>query len=221
MNIVDRILLAHRKIRSDVKQLSFPYARYEKKNNFIFIHIPKVAGTSILRAIGKQRGGRNHLPWYVYKTANPVFFENAFKFSLVRNPWDRTLSAYRYLCRGGNRSSDISLSQKIRRYKDFSDFVRNGLGAGLYRNHLLFLPQSEFVVTGEGEIAVDFIGRYENLHGDCRFIFEKIGINPDQLEKKNSSGTIENYRRFYKMSDDVEIIDSLYKQDIRVFGYSF
>ena len=79
----------------------------------IFIHIPKVAGTSILSMLGKKYTGRDHLPWYVYYTANPVYFQNAFKFSFVRNPWDRTFSAYRYLLAGGNQRGDKEVSEDL------------------------------------------------------------------------------------------------------------
>jgi hypothetical protein len=221
MTISWRSLQAYRKIRYKVKELSFPYARYEKNNKYIFIHVPKVAGTSIVWAISGSRGGRKHLPWYVYKAANPVFYDRAFKFAFVRNPWDRAVSAYVYLCRGGNGNSDSSLSGKISKYENFSDFVRNGLGEGLYRNHLLFLPQSEFIVNGDGELEVDFLGRYENLAQDCRFVFEKLGINVAGLPMKNSSRGSNRYRETYKRNGDVEVIAGLYKQDIRTFGYTF
>lgn len=211
----------YRRIRSNAKELTFPYSWTEKRNKFIFIHVPKVAGTSISWELIGKEGGRKHLPWHVYKTANPVFFDIAFKFAFVRNPWDRALSAYRYLCRGGNGSSDLSLSRKVSQYESFSDFVVEGLGQGVYRNHLLFLPQSEFVVDEEGGVAVDFLGRYENLDSDVRDLFSKLGSKKSGIGKKNHGMMKEDYRAFYEKSEAINIVGELYKQDVNVFGYSF
>ena len=63
-------------------------------NRCIFIHIPKVAGTSILRALGAPERPRVHLAWYVYYHANKNRFEKYFKFAFVRNPWGRAHPTY-------------------------------------------------------------------------------------------------------------------------------
>ena len=62
---------------------------------FIFIHINKTAGTSIGNAIG--------LPIKHHRTAREVIaaigkdkWNTAYKFTLVRNPWDEVVSHYEY-----------------------------------------------------------------------------------------------------------------------------
>ena len=64
------------------------------KHKFIFIHINKCGGTSIDKVFsGKFRG---HKKAFDYKKLNPKEFENYFKFTFVRNPWDRVVSFYHY-----------------------------------------------------------------------------------------------------------------------------
>ena len=221
MHLINKTKTIYRKLSFVARELSFPYRRYNKRHKCIFIHVPRVAGTSILWALGKKRGGRDHLPWYVYKTANPNYYDRAFKFAFVRNPWDRAFSAFKYLQNGGNGTSDVQISRELKAYCKFTDFVIKGLGNGLYRNHLLFLPQSDFVVNGEGEVVVDFLGRYESIEEDCGFVFKHLGINYTQFKKSNAGASTVSYKNAYENNESLKIIAELYKQDIRIFGYSF
>lgn len=211
--IVSNVIIAN-------KARQFPFSKYNKKLRCIFIHIPKVAGTSVVGALGGDRAKRNHLPWFVYYTANPRFYDSAFKFSFVRNPWGRAFSAYRYLSRGGNQSSDLEVAKMIGRYKSFSDFVISGLGEGHFRNHLLFLPQSDFIIGGNQKPAVDFVGRYENLNEDFSTVLKRLGISA-QLQEKNRSGQGADYRKYYDNDKAAQVINEVYKQDILNFGYEF
>lgn len=190
------------------------------KYQCIFIHIPKVAGTSILDFLGKNKGGRNHLPWYVYYTANTYKFNQYFKFSFVRNPWDRIYSAYTYLVLGGNKHGDMNIANEIRSYQNFDHFVIEGLGTGRYRNHLLFIPQSEFILGPKGDLVVDFLGYYEQLEEDfyrIRLITgKKLGLPQlNKTEKKN------NFKDVYLSQESINIIEQIYRQDVKIFKYSF
>lgn len=209
-----------KKVSQQKRTLQFPYAKYNKKNSCIFIHIPKVAGTSITDALADGKAQRNHLPWYVYYTANKTFFEQAFKFSFVRNPWDRALSAYNYLVSGGNKSTDLRVSEMVSKYSDFDDFVINGLGGGWFRNHLLFIPQSEFIVNGEQEIVVDFLGRFENIDEDFGEVLNSIGVDR-KLDNKNSSKRSKDYKPYYKRTRSIEVISEIYAQDVKMFSYEY
>lgn len=209
--ILKRIFLSGRKN-------DFPYRYYLEKNKCIFIHVPKSAGTSILSALGKKEVfGRDHLPWYVYQKANNQKFQSYYKFSFVRNPWDRAYSAYSYLREGGNKRDDICLQSIIEKFKNFDDFVINGLQNGLLRNHPLFIPQSEFVVRANQELAVDFLGRYENIDNDFKIVADRLKIG-EKLNRVNVSRSCGNK---YFSEESVRVIKFIYAQDIDNFGYKF
>lgn len=70
-------------------------------NRFIFIHIPKVAGISLIHALGFEHEHRWHMPLKYYQHISEEKFEQYFKFAFVRNPWDRVFSAYQFLAQGG------------------------------------------------------------------------------------------------------------------------
>ena len=212
--VASRVIFRHR-----IRQ--FPFSAKERQHNFIFIHIPKSGGTAIRAALGYRMTGRQHLPWYVYYAADPIFYNKAFKFAVVRNPWDRAVSAYHYLAQGGNGTSDTKICNEIRKYKNFKDFIVNGLAKGSFRSNLLFLPQSNFLVDGIGDLKVDFIGRLESLNSDFQEISKNLRFNTKEIHRSNMSSRSSDYRRYYKSTEVSEIVAEVYRQDIKLFGYSF
>ena len=96
----------------------FPYRKHFTRNKCIFIHIPKAAGTSVLAALGKTKEkGRDHVSWQVYKKASSRKFARYYKFTFVRNPYDRALSAYRYILSGGNQGKqDLAIAKEMAEY---------------------------------------------------------------------------------------------------------
>ena len=78
-------------------------------DDLLFIHIPKNAGTSIIRALLEKHGGgrqtlhthrlglKKHVPAYTAQVRLPdQAWRKAFKFAVVRNPWERMVSTWRY-----------------------------------------------------------------------------------------------------------------------------
>lgn len=182
--------------------------------SYIFIHITKSAGTSIGRAIG--------LPVKHHLTAREVIakigkqkWNEAYKFTLVRNPWDKMVSLYKYRVRKDKTeiaSSGIS----------FTRWVHLTLGPDsdpfYYNNVKSFQPQVEWLKDDEGKIAIDFIGRFESIHKDFEQIKHKIGINAD-LPHLNATEH-KNYQDYY-CAETRQIVARWYHEDIEVFGYKF
>lgn len=210
------------KMRYFFRMCSFPYQTYLRRHKCIFVHIPKTAGTSVLQALGKTSGGRDHLPWYVYYNANPRIYDKYFKFCFVRNPWDRVHSAYRYLLTGGNQRRDLETAETLRSMGTFDNFVVEGLGNGNFRSHALFLPQANFVIGWNDGLMVDFVGRYESLETDFRVIAERLKLNP-QLPHKNQAlaPPEKNYVHAYTRPEAVGVVEEIYREDILRFNYSF
>lgn len=201
--------------------LRFPYTRKERKHKFIFLHIPKTGGTSIRGALGYPTTGRSHLPWYVYYSADSVFFDKAFKFAMVRNPWDRVVSAYHYLAQGGNNANNLSLAREIRKYDDFTDFVKSGLSRGAFRSNLLFLPQSNFLIDGDRGLRVDFVGKLENFSEDFERIAQRLPFNILPVSNLNRSSRPHDYMQYFEDEEVVAAVTEIYRQDIEIFQYSF
>ena len=188
----------------------------------IFVHIPKAAGISVAMALfGNLAGGHNTARHY-----RVVFgrdFWRYFKFTFVRNPYTRLVSAYEFLRGGGHpawptnrRFRDEVLSE----YRDFSDFVLRWLQPREEWPEPHFRPQHEFLELG-GRLVMDFVGRVERIDVDFSKVCDRLGIQA-QLERLNPTTTSEKQGTLgdYYVSDAVERrVRDLYAKDFELFGY--
>lgn len=185
---------------------------HERK--IILIHIPKTGGTSIenmLDMYGKYR----HLPYHESRAMYSKYWDKYFKFSFIRNPWDRLVSIYHFYKFGNER-----INRKIKRNLEptFGEFI---MGLKNNPNHplkMLISPQKDWVYSPNGELMVDFLGRFENYENDINKIFEIIGGKaPIRHDRKSVRG---NYRDYYT-PELVKIVEELCRVDIEFFGYKF
>lgn len=185
----------------------------------IFVHIPKCAGIAVNRALfGNLAGGHTTLDHYV-EVFEPGAFQQYFKFTFVRNPWDRLVSAYHFLETGGMNQWDKSFYEKeLSHVPDFRTFVLEWLTPEtMYRYHH-FKPQHVFLFDRYFKVSVDFIGQFENIDDDFKEIAKRLGCDA-VLEKANDSARTD-YRNYYDAKTR-ERVANLYRSDIALLGYSF
>ncbi len=198
------------------------------KRHFVFIHIPKTAGMSVHQALVKAApdGIRRieempafHDPSkqrHVFAQdlrgfLGPSAWNELFSFAFVRNPWARLVSWYN-MCH--ERPSNRFMRFVKCEAPTFSDFLL--LTSDLVtRTHF---NQIDYVTDSEGEIIVDFIGRYEQLEKDFSHICEQLGINTE-LPHINASANVD-YRTYYDRRSRQLVAERFYR-DIEVFGYEF
>jgi hypothetical protein len=186
----------------------------------IFVHIPKCAGISVCKTLfGNLGGGHNSLEQYTY-IFPPKELLGYFKFTFVRNPWDRLVSAYHFLQKGGISNEDRSFYEKnLAKYKDFDDFVLNWVNKENIMLGPHFWPQTYYIKDKRNKVKVDFIGKFETIDEDFKFVCEKLGVPSISLAKTNKS-VRKNYQEYYT-DETAGIVANVYKQDIKELGYTF
>lgn len=203
------------------------------RNKFLFIHIPKTAGNSIqnilkdysedqIVVLNPHQNGierfevRNphipshkHSPLIDYKRwLRDDFYNGLFKFSCVRNPWDRMISFYfstpHLQAAGWNRSAFVDLVKSV---KPMVAFLTTNPS----------IAMSDF--DNKPEIEVDFVMRFEKLEDDFREVCRKLAIPFRGLPHRNKSDR-EHYSVYY---DDglIRLVAESFTYDIECFGYSF
>ena len=85
-----------------------PYQDINDKYKIIFIHIPKNAGISIEEALFDKKIG--HKSILQFESHNLKKYHEYFKFTVVRNPYDRLVSAFHFLKKGGRNPVDKAWS---------------------------------------------------------------------------------------------------------------
>lgn len=195
------------------------YHRVFDDNNCLFIHIPKSAGRSIVRGLFDVKSVE-HAPAHWYEAIDKDKFDRYFKFTFVRNPWDRAVSAFTYLKAGGGLSNtvDSQWSEFLSEFNSFDEFVCNWLNEDNMSRHELFVPQRDYLLDKFGRISIDFIGHFETIEKDFRTICGRLGIEA-KLPHINQS-KVRHYSSYYS-EQSTEIVADLYREDIALFNYKF
>ncbi len=194
---------------------------FHDKYKCIFIHVPKVAGSSIERVIYQtDKWLVGHRKANDYMMFNKERFESYFSFGFVRNPYDRVVSAYHYLRNGGGTLGDEKWAKEnIYKYNSFKEFVLDLKNVEIQNkilNWIHFIPQYKFLCDNEKNILVNFLGKFENLEEDFQKIL-KILSRKDELVHINKSNHID-YKNYYNGAM-YKIVREIYRDDFEIFDY--
>jgi hypothetical protein len=222
----------------------------------LFVHIPKCGGQSIenmfLSDLGlgrkdksrlllrKRRGDERGPAKLGHLTASDYIrlgfidhnsFDSYYRFSVVRNPFDRLRSAYNYL--------------GFRELITFSCFVEQVVVEALEnRNslHWFLRPQTDFLLDAEGFLLVNQYFKLEEMSASIDQIIERSRLSVRELPHSNNSSAISRASRFMRalklllkekisltevlkkdeLGCDIKLrarIELLYRKDYEQFGY--
>jgi hypothetical protein len=194
------------------------------KHKFIFVHIPKCGGTSICKSLDVGMSEHGRIDQYVNDKTR-----NYFKFTFVRNPWDRFVSLYNYYIKGSELYGTRDVVPFVS-FEHFVDRLNNNcemISAHVsdnphvrkvhYKSQISFIESSKLCTTGID--SLDYLGRFENLQQDFNIICDKIGIPQQQLPYVNKTKH-KHYTEYYD-DETRQIVAEKYANDIEMFGYEF
>lgn len=186
----------------------------------IFIHIPKTGGSSIKQALfGKYISSHDHAGYY--RDHHELCWNSYFKFSIVRNPWDRTFSIYNFYKNGNNPvNAKIKISMNEMSFEDFIHLYSRGewLPGSSFSNPLL--TQQLDWISLDGKIAVDLVVKFESLQEDYIRLCEELNIRARRLPHLKKMGNRGDYKNMYN-DETKNIIYRRFKKDIEAFDYDF
>jgi len=95
-----------------------------RARNLIFVHVPRVAGTSIVRCLYGE-GCIHHHSMRYYRALDPAFAASAGSFALLRDPFARFASAFAFVQAGGAADSRLSdvFRRQTHRLKTVDDYL--------------------------------------------------------------------------------------------------
>lgn len=175
--------------------------------DFIYISIPRT-GTNSIRSILHQVNDENH------RSINTID-RDGFSFAFVRDPFDLLVSWYQY-----HRQHQ---KQHEQYHCEFLNWIDNGCphhwDEGFLKGRGLTHPlnQFEYICDNKGNIAVDFVGRFENLQKDFINVCNIIGQKDKSLPRLNNS--IHNEWRGYYTPNAIEKVKIQFKKDFKLFNY--
>jgi hypothetical protein len=219
-----------------------------RERESLFIHIPRTGGTRVEQLLnmtfngdapatkylmlfgyaplGGKKYELQHLTYkeiIKHKLISRKEFNSFFKFSFVRNPYDRLVSTYFYI---GHKYFNS--------FKDFVRFIYEGGGepdrfpsrwAKLngfkwFLEHPLARPQFDFIYNRNNRLIVDFLGKFENYVHDLSFILEELGESPPKslLNQKVNATDHKAYKSYYNKKTK-DMARSIYFKDFEAFDY--
>jgi hypothetical protein len=184
----------------------------------IFVHIPKCGGTSVENQIGVFHGHRSAV---YFRAADRAFFERAFKFTLVRNPYDRLVSGFHYLKHHATSPLDREWAARslggIDDFREFTGALEDRAFARRVTAWKHFVPQWYFVCDRRGAPMVDLVGRIEDFDG---FVAELGRRSAVRLKNEVHRASARRPWQDYYTSRAKAAVAVLYREDFRAFGYA-
>ncbi len=192
------------------------------KYRFVFIHIPKTAGTSIAASLktleGTNRCAVRHkhekyedfIRKYFFRTGRRASkIDDYLFFAFVRNPWTRFASLHRYLLEKHRNkyplvSPDLNtFVSDIRKRPDWATGIKS-----LWR-------QTLFIRGCDA-----WIGRYETLQESYGLLQDRLGVSLKLKHLNHSSNYGRDHRLLYT-KESIDTIAEMYHDDIVHFGYTY
>ena len=197
---------------------------FQNLTKLMFIHIPKTAGTSI-EAYGKKNNinwGRHikyptpkkkincpywHIPPKYFKDSSNPYKEKKL-FAVIRNPYDRIISEYKY------RNELFNKNKKTVDKKSLNKFIHKTENI-IKKNKFCFdghlIPQYEFIDDNTEVLRIENLDKeFPELMKKYNYPVEKLGnsfktslrVTKEDLDKKS-----------------IDIINRIYQKDFERFGY--
>lgn len=181
---------------------------------FVFIAIAKTACTSVHRRFGYTQ---DPAPSIYHMHLKDILEQNPqakyyFKFSFVRNPYDRLVSAYHDFRHSEGHQSWASPIQKYDIFKDFALDLHNSS----CKNWIHLRPQFEYLELN-GKLGADFVGRFEHLNDSFSVVQRLINI-PNKILDKHRTSSHDKYEEYYD-EETKDAVYEFYRKDFEEFEY--
>jgi hypothetical protein len=197
---------------------------------FLFVHIPKTGGNSIQNVIRQYsddqvvclaphqdgveqfevRSARFNTKKHssltdYFREYGAELFASLFKFTCVRNPWDRVVSSYFSPHRGKVKWTRVDFIQHIADTRPVSRYI--------------FLDNGSKSTISAFTKNIDYFLRFESLQFDFNNLCEKVGIFAQELPRRNRSSR-QPYPGYYD-AESRDLVATKFQDEIEFFGYDF
>lgn len=214
---------------------------------FIFVHVPKSAGTSLTtffskyskyhdQEIGGTAYGQAIAPHFrkrfgigKHSTASKVrtivgaeVWSEYYTFGFVRNPFERLFSVYKFLRKWEGEKNN--LNTQMRGFSSFEEFIRSKILDDTDGPDNIFKPQIHWLQSAQDPNLrlVNFVGKVEQINENVSSIQQILNLPKfDGLNSVPSlNKTQENSQAVRISQSSVEYILQRYEADFSMYGYS-
>lgn len=222
---------------------------FSKKFQFIFIHIPKNAGSTFIANYKNNKAVEdfklfehlnaelgydrdpcfgNHFTYMMIKNLVDknnldIDYNNFLKFCVIRNPWERMASLYEHRL----RKMDKTTYGKRRYSEEDIKLLKKGFAPWLLNTQnvsdkiLTKTPQLYWITDEKGNIAVDRILNIETFDKELEGVLNELRIPVMSLKIYNKSKKdTKNYQTYYN-DDAKNHVAKYFESDIDHFKFKY
>jgi hypothetical protein len=131
-----------------------------------------------------------------------------FQFGFVRNPYDRFVSTCFFLHRNNPQfaaAATVNMKQSLKNRS--------------FRERVLVRPQSQQLTDTDGQLPLDYVGRYESLQSSYDEICERLGFRTQSLSHENASQ--HGACTVYFDEELQQAVAEFYASDLQLFNYQY
>jgi hypothetical protein len=211
----------HRLQRTTERLIDFPITNFIRASRVLLIRIPRTGSVSTSMHIYGRVQNIPHRSAEFYLKSDPEFFHSAIKVAVVRNPWDRLVSAYEFLRANGasNAKPNPQTRRSMRGVKSIEHLVFDHLEPNAHRLQDLdptLHHQHGYVCDSSGRIIIDRIFHTEDF-GPIRAFMAEHGFGHDMPHVNSSADSSELAKTLSPRVHDA--IGRIYARDAELFGY--
>ena len=192
-------------------------------HKFVLFHYPKTGGSSMTEVLGPYLNPKLNVPKVKFmrwqsdhhidliqhrpiteciraaeiNATVPSIPKGYFRASFIRNPYSLVVSAWE----GKKSFLDFVVNEVVTKKANFAKWT-----------------QFEYLCNDQGNILVDFVGRYEQLETDWQKFCYLVRLPKLELPNLNTSNK-GNYRQYYN-EKTYRIVNKMFKRDFNFFKYS-
>ena len=194
------------------------YSKEVLDSGLVFIHVPKVAGTSVVKGLYGIDGLGHFTAEEVCKGLGRRRKEIEL-IALTRCPWERAISIYEFVKGGGTDKVPFINSAGFKIPNTFQEFAQNFLKE--YTEDQLsdvFKTQCNFICDSRNQLIVDKIFKLTEL--DKMKVYAEQKLQED-INIPFSNKTVRRKKMWDYYNDEKTIvgIENFYSRDIKKFGY--
>lgn len=207
----------------------------------VYIEVPKVACSSIKILLAswlgvdlEAVGGDPHQAEFPEPGApqgGSKLYPGLFSFAFVRKPWDRLVSCYRDKVLGDapdftTLHPDRGVAYCLARFDTF----RPGMPFDEFVEAVAAIPDEEadehfrsqytFLTNQDGQMAIDFVGRFERLDEDFATVARRLGLPSTKVPHVQATRTPVRYGQYYDPGTRAAVAGR-YREDVHLFEYAF
>ena len=205
------------------------------KHKYLYFVVPKCASKTIRLSLGQYTdiGYPKPSPLGQHITINDFFksnyfdlFEQYFKFTFVRNPYEKLYSSF---------MQDIHAWQSYKIWHSVKKDIFLSIGENFNRymqeyvyesdiksdwDYIHFCPMHEFA-TIDNELCLDWFGKAENIENDLQELSKLLNLDIKKHQDANiRSKPSTNIKYLDKYTrETITLVNEIYSKDFELFSY--